>query len=104
MLLGVAGGLWAYFGVYKPAAEKVEALQTAATTVVPGIASALNPGGVASPTCAKAAACCRAILARTPARNATGNCDAFTLLNDQLCERQYEAFKRQATAVGATCE
>jgi hypothetical protein len=73
-------------------------------TAPAGAASAL--GGTPSPSCAKAAACCRALVSRTPGGAAAlaGNCDNLRVLNDQMCEQTLQSYRQAGRALGVTCD
>jgi hypothetical protein len=68
-----------------------------------------SPGATPStltPSCGKAVACCKATMAKTAGPNAAAAeqaCNGVGLLAEDICVKQYEAYKRAATVVGVTC-
>jgi hypothetical protein len=53
-------------------------------------------------TCARVAACCRAISSRSPGNS--GNCDGFLKLPAVACVQALQGLRQTATMLGATCD
>jgi len=105
LLLSAAGGIASYFYMRSQADAMLSAAEAAASAAATGNA----PGGVpisGTPMCAKAAACCKATMAKTAGPNAAAGeqaCNGVLMLSEDVCAKQYEAYKRAATLVSATC-
>jgi hypothetical protein len=100
VVLGVIG---AALSVYFVKAKVEEAQQQ-----VGSLASAASPAlnnVTASPICAKAVACCQAVMAKTAPGNAPAldACKGLGMLSDDQCQKQYEGQKNAASMMGASC-
>jgi hypothetical protein len=64
-------------------------------------ASSAAPGGV----CAKAIACCRLLMSKTPGGGSTlaGNCDNLKILDEQVCARSLQNSQQLASVMGVSC-
>lgn len=69
-----------------------------------GGSSASSSSSSGSGTCAKAAVCCKAIVAKT--HQSTSACDALTQAGvpDAACKQAYATYKKSAGIVGVTCK
>ncbi len=103
ILLGIIGSVISYFYVKSQVDSAEKAIAAASSAGVLG--TALPTPASMSPTCAKAVACCQAVMAKTAAANAAAAqaCNGIGLLSEELCTKQYEGQKRAATVVGASC-
>ncbi|MEO6599570.1 MAG: hypothetical protein ABIQ16_06830, partial [Polyangiaceae bacterium] len=104
LVLGVAGSIVGYYYVKSQVSDAETAIAAAASAGA--LSTALPTPATMSPTCAKAVACCQAVMAKTAGANAaTGAqaCNGIGLLSEGLCAKQYEGQRRAATVVGATC-
>jgi hypothetical protein len=105
LLLSIGGGIAGYLYM-RSQVSAVESAVAAASAVVAGDPSAATPTTTATPTCAKAVACCKATIAKTAGSNASiaeQACNRVALLPENVCEKQYEAYKQAATMVSAIC-
>jgi hypothetical protein len=72
---------------------------SASTTAAPSAA----PGTVIP--CVKAAACCKAVFAKTPGgAGLVANCDNLRAPNEQICEQILAGQRQAASALGVSCE
>lgn len=91
------------------------AVEAAASAAATGAEPGATPTGAipttatptaATPSCAKAIACCKATMAKTGGANAAAAeqaCNGVALLPEDICKKQYDAYKRAATVVSAIC-
>jgi poly-gamma-glutamate capsule biosynthesis protein CapA/YwtB (metallophosphatase superfamily) len=103
-LLGLGGGIAGYLYL-RSQVSAVESAVAAASAAVAANASGATPSAL-SPACVQAVACCKATMAKSAGANATAAeqaCNGVALLSDDICAKQYEAYKRAATVVGAIC-
>jgi len=104
LLLSIGGAIAGYMYM-RSQVSAVESAVAAASAAVAGEPSAAAPTS-ATPTCAKAVACCKATMAKTAganAANAQQACNGVAMLSEDVCAKQYEAYKRAAPLVGAIC-
>jgi len=105
LLLSAAGGIASYLYMRSQVDTLTSAVEAAASAAATGAATgAALP--LASPSCAKALACCKATMAKTAGANAPSAqqaCNGIGLLSEDICAKQYDAYKRAATVVSAIC-
>ena len=104
LVLGIAGGIATYLYMKGQVNDAETAIAAAASAGALG--TALPTPASMSPTCAKAVACCQAVMSKTAGANAAAGaqaCNGIGLLSEDLCAKQYEGQKRAATVVGASC-
>ncbi len=106
LLLSLAGGIAGYLYM-RSQVSAVESAVAAASAAVAGQASGAPAStSTLTPACGQAVTCCKATMAKTAGPNAVAAeraCDGIGLLSDDICVKQYEAYKRAATVVGVTC-
>jgi hypothetical protein len=106
LLLGIGGGVASYLYMKNQVDAVTSAVEAAAASAA---ASGAVPGAApvaASPSCVKAIACCKATMAKTAGPNAAAAeqaCNGVALLSEDICAKQYDAYKRAATVVSAIC-
>jgi len=104
LLLGIGGGIAGYMYV-RSKVSAVESAVAAASAAVAGDSTSAPPT-TASAACVKAIACCKATMAKTAGANAAAGeqaCNSIALLSEDVCQKQYDAYKRAATVVSAIC-
>jgi len=104
LLLSIGGGIAGY-QFMRSQVSAVESAVAAASAAVAGETTGGAPVTL-TPSCGKAVACCKATMAKTAGPNAAAAeqaCNGVGLLSDDICAKQYEAYKRAATVVGVTC-
>jgi len=105
LFLAVIGGgiVWYLTAKTKQALEEMAA---SAVPLVPGApGSTAGAPGPSSGTCSKAAACCKAITAKSGANpQAAAACDAVTQLGDAACAQYYRTYQQSAKLLGVQCD
>ena len=98
-MAGIAGYLY-----MRSQVSAVESAVAAASAAAAG--DPLAAPSTLTPSCAKAVACCKVTMAKTAGANAAAAeqaCNGVGVLADDICAKQYEAYKRAATVVGVNC-